>query len=211
MVKRLSISVPDDLFSRIQRFKDKLQVSGICQNALNSAVGQYEILAKEIPPSRFEILVERLKKSVKAKNRAFYEEGYRDGREDAFVIDAEKYNDYQYEKDVVDPFYPLDMLEMVASDKSVKKHECLYITSTYQEAKKELAETNTIEMLESFLKLVEGDLVEKGFKDKDGKVKMSFDYIFLAKIYFEGWLDGMESILDLVEQKIFSGGSYADD
>lgn len=205
MAKRLSVSVPEDLFEKLQQYKNTLKLSKICQEALSDAVKKAELVEANNSHEKFHDLVDRLRKDKKQKSMPFYEEGFRDGIEDAYAINSKQFEGYQYEKDVVDPFYPLDMLDMVASDRTRNKHECLYITSTIEEAKKELKEIDVDSKLRSFYQLVRDDLIKKGFYDKDSKPITTWDYLILAQVYFEGWLDGIGGVLQQVESKLYKG------
>lgn len=207
MAKRLSVSVTEDLYEKLQQFKNTLKkpISKICQEALLDEVKKAELIEGNTSHEKFLDLVDRLRKEKKQKNMPFYEEGFRDGIEDAYVINSKQFEDYQYEKNVVDPFYPLDMLDMVASDRTRNKHDCLYITSTIENAKNELNEIDIELKISSFYQFVNDDLIKKGFCDKDGQQIFSWDYLILAQVYFEGWFDGIRSVLQNVESKLYKG------
>ena len=60
MVQRLNISIPDALHERLQRHKDKMNISQICQEAITEAVDMEDI--KEITGDERKAMIERLRK-----------------------------------------------------------------------------------------------------------------------------------------------------
>lgn len=42
MVKKLTISIPDDLHKKLEGYRDRLPISLVCSNALRSAIGEME-------------------------------------------------------------------------------------------------------------------------------------------------------------------------
>jgi hypothetical protein len=202
MVKRISVSISDELHSRLQLVKNSLKISKICQESISDAISQIE-LAESKDSKKLELLVNRLRKEKQRKLQPFYMEGFHDGQNDAYSIDLEQLEDYLYEEEVVDPFYPLDMLELSASPLTQKKHDAIYIASTYEEAEKELKEIDPQELVLSFFKLIEGDLVKKGFYNENNQPILEWDFLFMAKIYFEGWRTGMRTVIEEVKRQLY--------
>jgi len=86
MTQRVNISIPEDLYKRLQRFKDSINVSKVCQDALLVEIKKKEDFLKRVKenPSKAEI-VERLRQERMAKYSIFYEIGREDGYEWANV------------------------------------------------------------------------------------------------------------------------------
>ncbi len=92
MTQRLSISISDELFDRLQKVKDKIMVSKICQNAILNSV--------EIEEMKNTQEVENLIESLKLEKAAIYKEykdlGFKDGSSDAYSM---KYKDFLFFND----------------------------------------------------------------------------------------------------------------
>jgi hypothetical protein len=83
MAKRLNISIPDPLFERIDRIKgnSRMNISAICQDALDRAVELEELKEMDIPESTK--LIMRLQKEKGEYDQRWRELGFKDGVEDA--------------------------------------------------------------------------------------------------------------------------------
>jgi hypothetical protein len=76
-VARLTISVPDDLRRSLDRFRDRLNVSKICQDALMKEIAKLE----ELPRGALELeeMVERLRSEKASADRRWFAQGVTDG------------------------------------------------------------------------------------------------------------------------------------
>ena len=85
MSQRINISVPDELYEKIQAFKDRLNISKLCQNAILRAVKLEELRNQ----TRREIdkLAASFNKEREEYGQKFQEEGFKDGTRDAFRTD----------------------------------------------------------------------------------------------------------------------------
>lgn len=81
MAKTISITIPENLYKRLQAVKNFLNVSGICQEAIASAV-KIEELKKE-GTENMEIIIERLRAEKKAFVKDCKEKGFKAGLEGA--------------------------------------------------------------------------------------------------------------------------------
>ena len=83
MVQRINISLPDELFERLEKTKSALNdsVSGVCQKAIESEVSRQELLLKGF--EKMENVIERLKLEKEEYGKQFEEDGYKDGLDDA--------------------------------------------------------------------------------------------------------------------------------
>lgn len=81
MSKILSISIPDKLNERLQAHKGSLNVSALCQEALDAAIRIEE--AKNMEGDEMEKLIARLKVEKEAIKQSSFGEGTRHGIEDA--------------------------------------------------------------------------------------------------------------------------------
>jgi len=82
MAERINISIPEDLSARLSCFKDRLNVSKICQEAISHAVRIEEI--KEEGALDMQKLIARLKEEKQQYGKKFIEEGYQYGLQDAY-------------------------------------------------------------------------------------------------------------------------------
>jgi hypothetical protein len=74
---RLTISVPDELHRSLERFRDRLNISKICQDALAKEIAKLE----QLPRGAFELeeMVERLRDEKSAADRQWFAQGVTDG------------------------------------------------------------------------------------------------------------------------------------
>jgi hypothetical protein len=84
MTQRITITIPDSLHDRLQAVKDRINVSGICQEAIMHAVGIEEIKGQDVPET--EKLLARLQKEKEKYEVGWREQGLKDGREDAHKL-----------------------------------------------------------------------------------------------------------------------------
>ena len=115
MSQRINISVPDDLYQKIQTFKERLPMSRICQEALLRAV-RIEEMRSEVNED-IEKLVIVFKHEREENSRAFFEEGFRDGMKDTFKMDYEWMCHVAYEQDGP----PEEVFELGASKDTAEK------------------------------------------------------------------------------------------
>lgn len=76
---RLNITVPDDLYDKIQRWRERLNLSKICQEALAAEIAKLEAIPKAA--LEMEALVERLKREKGKAGRAWFRRGVFEGME----------------------------------------------------------------------------------------------------------------------------------
>ncbi len=82
MVKRFSVSVPDELGERFELFKDKMSPSTIFQKALEIAVAREERMAQTITEGiDMAEIIERLKTEKAEVVQEMYNKGRKDGAE----------------------------------------------------------------------------------------------------------------------------------
>ncbi|MBD2296099.1 hypothetical protein H6G06_22115 [Anabaena sphaerica FACHB-251] len=82
MAQRITITLPDNLHERLQTFKENLNVSGICQQAIDLAVQIEEIKVKTDIPA-IEKAIARLRKEKQEISAKWKETGFKDGLTDA--------------------------------------------------------------------------------------------------------------------------------
>ncbi|MGK7931594.1 MAG: hypothetical protein AB4041_09195 [Microcystaceae cyanobacterium] len=78
MAKRLTIAVPEPLFLRLQKVKKNLNISAICQEALDMAISSQEL---HLATPTADQLIERLKIEKKAMLNQAKNEGFKLGVE----------------------------------------------------------------------------------------------------------------------------------
>jgi len=84
MARKVTITVGDELFNRLNAVKSHFNISGICQEAIESEVSRQEFLLKE--NETMETTVERLKLEKEKYDEKYkklgYEQGYSDAKKD---------------------------------------------------------------------------------------------------------------------------------
>lgn len=97
MAKRVTISVSDDLYEKMQKWKDSLNFSGIFQEAISSRIEKKEKYENFKQQTKEDLdmdkTIERLKKQKAESQKEFFEAGKKDGYEYAKNMD---YDDFQY-------------------------------------------------------------------------------------------------------------------
>ena len=89
VAERITITLPNDLYKRLQTVKDKLNVSGLCQTTIERAVTIEEIKLKDI--AVMDKVVERLRLEKQEANQEWKETGLSDGLEDAHELSYEDF------------------------------------------------------------------------------------------------------------------------
>ena len=82
MAKRISISIPNALYERLQRLKGRFNQSAICQEALDRAAELTEVMSRDDLPERAKLIM-RLAKERDEYAERWREIGFRDGVKDA--------------------------------------------------------------------------------------------------------------------------------
>jgi len=86
MTKIISVSLPDELYERVQVVKESINVSGICQEALEKEIEIQELLKKGTKMST----IEKLRKQKEEHDEVYFDEGKSDGIKDAEDMDYEE-------------------------------------------------------------------------------------------------------------------------
>jgi len=94
MAERINISIPKDLHERLSHFKDRLNISKMCQEAIGHAVHLEEI--KENAEPNIESLAARLKEESLQYGRGFIEKGFERGVRDAYSLSLDNFCEIQY-------------------------------------------------------------------------------------------------------------------
>jgi len=82
MSKIISISLPDKLHERLQKLKDKINVSKLCQDVILKEVKKIEDFRKRIHKSaKTEKIIERLSQEKSESDELVYERGRKDGEQ----------------------------------------------------------------------------------------------------------------------------------
>lgn len=96
VAERITITLPDQLYERLQAVKGKLNVSGLCQQAIELAVTIEEIKIKDIPVK--DKVIERLRLEKQVASREWRETGFTDGVEDAQELSYEDFRALEKDK-----------------------------------------------------------------------------------------------------------------
>ena len=80
MIKRITISLPEELYDRLQAFKDDINVSSVCQKAITKIVERKEDFRKRIKESHeMKSILERLSTQKHESQGIVFELGEKDG------------------------------------------------------------------------------------------------------------------------------------
>jgi hypothetical protein len=90
VAERINITIPNALSERLQAVKGRLNVSKICQQAIEKAVTLEEINTKDIPGR--DKLIKRLRMEKEESIKGWKETGFTDGKQDAQKL---SYDDFQ--------------------------------------------------------------------------------------------------------------------
>lgn len=82
VAERITITIPDNLYERLQVVKEKLNVSGVCQKAIEQAVQIEEIKLRTDIPGKEKAII-RLRKEKQEAGAHWKNTGFKDGVEDA--------------------------------------------------------------------------------------------------------------------------------
>ena len=82
MAHRINISIPDELHESLQQFKDTINVSKICQEAITEIVQRKEDFRKRMNESQeMKEIIKRLQKEKTMSEGIVFERGKKDGEE----------------------------------------------------------------------------------------------------------------------------------
>jgi predicted CopG family antitoxin len=89
MAERITITLPGDIYKRLQVVKGNLNISGLCQGVIKQAIQIEEIKMKDIPIE--EKVIERLRLEKQIAERERKKTGFIDGQEDAQELTYEDF------------------------------------------------------------------------------------------------------------------------
>lgn len=82
MTQRINISIPDDLYERLQFFKDTINISKLCQHAIEKEVKKKEDFRKRMKEApEMQEIIQRLRKEAVEKYDIVYKRAIIDGEE----------------------------------------------------------------------------------------------------------------------------------
>lgn len=82
VAERITITIPDNLYERLQDVKENLNVSGVCQRAIEQAVQIEELKLRTDIPSKEKVIL-RLRMEKQEAGAKWKQIGFTDGVEDA--------------------------------------------------------------------------------------------------------------------------------
>lgn len=100
MAVRITVTIPDDLHQRLQIVKDALNVSRLCQEAIDNAVRIEELKRQESPSMN--TLIERLKIEKQQHVAEWKEAGVEDGKKDALELSYEEFKGLEQNNSIDD-------------------------------------------------------------------------------------------------------------
>jgi hypothetical protein len=116
MSQRINISVPDELYQKIQHFKERLNMSRICRGAIIHAIHIEEM--RDQVDEDIEKLATVFREERKESNRGFFKEGFKDGMKDALRMDYERMSSVAFAQEDSE-----EVFEAGASEDSLEKRE----------------------------------------------------------------------------------------
>jgi hypothetical protein len=90
LTERITITLPDLLFQRLQPVKNSMNISGLCQQAIEQAVTIEELKGES---KNMDKLIEKLKLEKEQDNMSLKSQGITDGIEDATEL---SYTDFKH-------------------------------------------------------------------------------------------------------------------
>jgi len=79
MAQKITITIPEELFERLEGVKSNFNVSGVCQEAIRQEVNRQELLTKE--NGKMKDVIERLKVEKQDYDTKYRDMGFNDGYE----------------------------------------------------------------------------------------------------------------------------------
>jgi len=116
MSQRINISVPDELYEKMQAYKDRLNVSRLCQKAIQRAVTIEE--HRDLTSGDIDRLAIAFEKERGQCGQGFREEGFRDGTKDGLACDFQWMYTIWIHRDA-EP--PEKLFEMAATKETTEK------------------------------------------------------------------------------------------
>jgi hypothetical protein len=95
--RRLTIAVPESLYDRLQNVKQEINISGVCQEALEMAVTLKELT---IDSDDRETLIERLRLERKGVLNQIKEQGFKFGQKSAHNLSYQDFQRLEQRKDI---------------------------------------------------------------------------------------------------------------
>lgn len=89
VAERITITLPGDMYKRLQVVKGNLNISGLCQGVIKQAIQIEEIKMKDVPVE--EKVIERLRLEKQIAEREWKQTGFLDGQEDAQELSYEDF------------------------------------------------------------------------------------------------------------------------
>ncbi|MHC5722659.1 MAG: hypothetical protein ACYTXY_00570 [Nostoc sp.] len=100
MAERITITIPDNLHKRLQVVKNALNVSGVCQEALEMAIRVEEL--KREKPQNMGTLIERLQIEKQQDAEQWKEEGVIEGKKDASNLSYKEFKELESKQSITD-------------------------------------------------------------------------------------------------------------
>lgn len=116
MSQRVNITLPDELFERLQQVKDKINVSRICQRAIDQAIYNENKFNESI--SDKEKLILRLRKEREEFAQEYKKVGFADGLKDAANMHFDSFRQAWLYMDAYTPEY---IFGLFAGQENLKK------------------------------------------------------------------------------------------
>ncbi|MHC5821437.1 MAG: hypothetical protein ACYT04_37600 [Nostoc sp.] len=100
LAERITITIPDNLHKRLQVVKNALNVSGVCQEALEMAIRVEEL--KREKPQNMGTLIERLQIEKQQDAEQWKEEGVIEGKKDASNLSYKEFKELESKQSITD-------------------------------------------------------------------------------------------------------------
>ncbi len=142
---RINLTIPDPLYNRLERLRDRVNVSKVCANALAKELDMLENTAQTQDDAKVQRLVQRFLRARETRDR-WYLRGKQDG--DAWAMDRASVDELKkMEEDWEDDAIPhLDSLDEIDSDHYPTLNAQELLDRWVREDRKEGASLNSSEV-----------------------------------------------------------------
>ncbi|MHC5718891.1 MAG: hypothetical protein ACYTX0_44200 [Nostoc sp.] len=100
MAERITITIPNDLYERLQAVKDALNVSHVCREGLEAAIRIEELKRKKLP--NMETLIERLQIEKQQDAEQWKEQGITKGKDDALKLTYKEFKKLESQQSITE-------------------------------------------------------------------------------------------------------------
>lgn len=177
MSKIISISIPEDLYKKLQKVKDRLNVSQLCKNAINEAV-VFEEARESI---NINVMKARLKKERLEFAKKYLEKGMIDGVKDAKKLSYE------------------NLLYIDADDKDDLSVQGIHIEDLFYDFASEETKENIKNLINFTGDPEESDAEKEEYRDVQA---WEYGFEYFEDVYYGGWVKGVKRVFNRIKDDL---------